>query len=273
MVLGINLRRKKTKDGQAPIRLSPSLPNISSTGLSTNDWPEGLDIKTIKKEVHDHTAGPHSPTSTTDHDYVFVNEHGQSVANGKTSFQSGRGTVRSFHRPFRPNEPFFAAVKPGENAPDMPAIRQSIASMYANLPPPSAFANATGQSGKAASIRRVVRVPPKFNVMVAGGRGTGKTSFLKLFLNTCDISPGTTDAELAVLKKVTEGPMRHTKSLHAVSVEVCEERHDRIHLTVIDTVGFDFEEGRELELERGIQSVMKYIDTQYAETMGEESKV
>lgn len=155
----------------------------------------------------------------------------------------------------------------------MPAIRQSIASMYANLPPPSAFGFAAGQGGKAASVRRVVRVPPKFNVMVAGGRGTGKTSFLKLFLNTCDVSPGTTEAEFAFLKKFTEEPARHTKSLRAVSVEVCEERHDRIHLTVIDTVGFDFEEGRELELERGVQSMMKYLDTQYAETMGEESKV
>ncbi|KAG8923121.1 hypothetical protein FRC00_006598 [Tulasnella sp. 408] len=272
MVLGITLRRKKTKDGQAPIRLSPSLPNISSTGLSTTDWPEGFDIKTIKKEVHEHVPGPNSPTST-EHDYVFVNEHGQSVANGKTSFQSGRGTIRSFHRPFRPNEPTAGGGRAGERGPDMPGIRQSIASIYASLPPPSAFGNTAGQGGKAASARRVVRVPPKFNVMVAGGRGTGKTSFLKLFLNTCDISPAATEAELAFLKKFTEGPARHTKSLHPVSIEVCEERHDRIHLTVIDTVGLDFEEGRELELERGVQSMMRYIDTQYAETMGEESKV
>lgn len=141
--------------------------------------------------------------------------------------------------------------------------------MYANLPPPSAFGNTAGQGGKAASVRRVVRVPPKFNVMVAGGRGTGKTSFLRLFLNTCDVSPSATEAELAALRKFVDGPARHTKSLRAVSVEVCEERHDRIQLTVIDTAGFDFEDGRELELERGVQSVMKYIDTQYAETMGE----
>ncbi|KIO33464.1 hypothetical protein M407DRAFT_192336 [Tulasnella calospora MUT 4182] len=270
MVLGITLRRKKTKDGQAPIRLSPSLPNISSTGLSTSDWPEGFDIKTIKKEVHEHVPGPNSPTST-EHDYVFVNEHGQSVANGKTSFQSGRGTIRSFHRPFRPNEPTAGGGKAGERA-DMPGIRQSIASMYANLPPPSAFGNTAGQGGKAAA-RRVVRIPPKFNVMVAGGRGTGKTSFLNLFLNTCDIAPTATEAELAFLKKFTDGPTRQTKSLRAVSIEVCEERHDRIHLTVIDTAGLDFEEGRELELERSVQSMMRYIDTQYAETMGEESKV
>ncbi|KAG8929761.1 hypothetical protein FRC01_003789, partial [Tulasnella sp. 417] len=272
MVLGITLRRKKTKDGQAPIRLSPSLPNISSTGLSTTDWPEGFDIKTIKKEVHEHVPGPNSPTST-EHDYVFVGEHGQSVANGKTSFQSGRGTIRSFHRPFRPNEPHAGGGKAGDRGPDMSGIRQSIASIYASLPPPSAFGNSVGPGGKAPQTRRVVRVPPKFNVMVAGGRGTGKTSFLKLFLNTCDISPSATEAELAFLKKFTEGHTRHTKSLHPVSIEVCEERHDRIHLTVIDTVGLDFEDGKELELERGVQSMMRYIDTQYAETMGEESKV
>ena len=120
--------------------------------------------------------------------------------------------------------------------------------------------------------RRIVRVPPKFNLMVAGGQGTGKTSFLKLLLNTCDISPTAADTEVAAVKKFTDVKTRHTKSLRSISVEVCEERHERVQLTVIDTVGFVFQEGRELELERGVQSVVKYLDAQYAETMGEVSE-
>lgn len=107
--------------------------------------------------------------------------------------------------------------------------------------------------------------------MVAGGQGSGKTSLLKLLLNTCDISPTAGGPELAAIKKFTGSATKPTKALRTVSVEVCEERHERILLTVIDTPGFDFGDGKELELERSVSSVVRYLDSQFAETMGEVS--
>ncbi|KAL0961105.1 hypothetical protein HGRIS_006081 [Hohenbuehelia grisea] len=44
-------------------------------------------------------------------------------------------------------------------------------------------------------------------------------------------------------------------------------------LSVIDTPGLDYAEGRELKLERQVTGIIKYIDAQYADTMSEESKV
>ncbi|KAG8907706.1 hypothetical protein FRB99_002502 [Tulasnella sp. 403] len=263
MVLGITLRRKKTKEEPPVIRPSPSLPNIAATGLSTTDWPEALvDINTIKKEV------------IIDENLAGGTDHGHQ-APYKTSFHpNSQPGVPSFHRPFRPagadgdQQP--GAVHEGTNG------RKSIASIYSSNAPPSSFMRSPtypALAQKPPSIRRITRVFPKFNLMVAGGKGTGKTSLLKLFLNTCDISPTASEPDVVGVKKFTEGATKQTKALKTVAVEVCEERHERIHLTVIDTVGFDFEEGKELELERGVSSLVKYLDTQFAETMGEESKV
>ena len=39
--------------------------------------------------------------------------------------------------------------------------------------------------------------------------------------------------------------------------------------SVIDTPGLDFQEGRELKLERQVTSIIKYVDAQYADTMTE----
>lgn len=141
-------------------------------------------------------------------------------------------------------------------------------SMYSS--PPSAFSNPVGGLlQKVPSLKRIVRVPPKFNILVAGGQATGKTSFVKLLLSTCDVSPTAPDNDISAIKAFCEAPIRHTKTLKSLSVEVCEERHERVQLTVIDAPGFDFEQGHELDLERGVSSVVRYLDTQFAETMGE----
>ncbi len=101
----------------------------------------------------------------------------------------------------------------------------------------------------------------------AGGVSVGKTSFLKLFLNTCDISPTAPEVEKSEVKRFLDASTKHTKALKTVSVEVCEDRHERMQLTLIDTVGFDFEPGKELDLQLGGSGVMKYLDQQFAESM------
>jgi septin family protein len=48
---------------------------------------------------------------------------------------------------------------------------------------------------------------------------------------------------------------------------------DRLLLTVIDTPGLEFSPGRELVLEQQIISLVHEIDSRFAETLIEESKV
>jgi septin family protein len=109
--------------------------------------------------------------------------------------------------------------------------------------------------------------------MVVGARATGKTSFLRLLLETADISPNATEDQRVGLDRFLNGSLKHTQQINTACVEICESRYDRVLLTVIDTPGLDFSNGRELRVERQVSGIIKYLDAQYADTMNEESKV
>jgi len=109
--------------------------------------------------------------------------------------------------------------------------------------------------------------------MVVGGKGTGKTSLLRLLLETADVSPGATVDQKAAVDQFLKGSTKATQAIQTACVEICESRFDRVLFSVIDTPGLDFQEGRELKLERQVTSIIKYVDAQYADTMTEESKV
>ncbi|KAK0243989.1 septin family protein [Armillaria nabsnona] len=170
----------------------------------------------------------------------------------KTSYGMEAHSPIPFHKPFR------SPGKPAEGAP--------ISSLY--MSPPSAFkTSATKYS------QRRARLPPTFNLMVVGGQGTGKTSLLRLLLETADISPAATVDQRAAVDQFLRGSPKATQNIHTACVEICESRFDRVLFSVIDTPGLDFVEGRELKLERQVSGVLKYVDAQYSDTMSEESKV
>lgn len=106
-------------------------------------------------------------------------------------------------------------------------------------------------------------------LQVVGGKGTGKTSLLRLLLETADISPGATGDQKAAMDNFLKGSTKATQGIQTACIEICESRFDRVLFSVIDTPGFDFLEGRELKLERQVSSVIKYVDAQYADTLGE----
>lgn len=62
---------------------------------------------------------------------------------------------------------------------------------------------------------------------------------------------------------------KSTQAIQTACIEICESRFDRVLFSVIDTPGLDFQEGRELKLERQVNAVLKYVDAQYADTMSE----
>jgi septin family protein len=92
---------------------------------------------------------------------------------------------------------------------------------------------------------------------------------LRLLLETADISPTATVDQRAVLEQFVRRGKKATTTIETACVEICESRFDRVLFSVIDTPGLDFLEGRELKLERQVNSVIKYVDAQYADTMSE----
>jgi septin family protein len=88
--------------------------------------------------------------------------------------------------------------------------------------------------------------------MVAGPRGTGKTSLIKLFLDTSDISSSATPEQKALVEAFLSNSRKSTRAIQKASVEITEARYDRILLTLIDTPGLRFGEGEELALERSV---------------------
>lgn len=92
---------------------------------------------------------------------------------------------------------------------------------------------------------------------------------LRLLLETADTSPNATVDQRASVKRFLDGSPKATQEIQAACVEICESRFDRVLFSVIDTPGLDFQESRELKLERQVNATIKYIDAQYADTMSE----
>lgn len=106
---------------------------------------------------------------------------------------------------------------------------------------------------------------------VVGGQGTGKSSLLKLLLDTADISPTATPEQRNALDKFLRQRSKRTESIETACVEICESRYDRVLLSVVDTPGLDFHESRALKLDRQVSGIIRYLDTQFADTLSEVS--
>lgn len=259
MVLGFGSRSTKKKGQGADdrvVRTSPSLPEMSSQGVA---WPSDLVDMASIRHMPQQVGAPPGAT--------------------KVSFSAQDGNVViPFHRPFRGS----ISSKSAPNARDTVRSTGTIASLYMSPPghPPSAFGTRTQErSGTPHSSRtrhshsQRKRVAPTFNLMVAGKQGTGKSSLLRLLVDTADISPSATAEQRAAMDRFLRDSTKRTDRIDTACVEICESRFDRILLSVIDTPGLDFQDGHELKLERQVSGIIKYLDLQYADTMDEESKV
>ncbi|KAI0917260.1 hypothetical protein AcV5_007775 [Taiwanofungus camphoratus] len=228
--------RQKNTDHNGPpfIRSTPSLPELSTQGIP---WPENLvDLSSLPQDV----------------------SHPPAQGAAKTSFpKQGFGPI-AFHKPW--------------SSPGKPADG-SISSLYMSHPPSAFEARKQPAFVRSRVSQRKARNPTTFNVMVAGAQGTGKTSLLKLLLDTADISPTATPEQKAVMERFLRGPLKRTDTIQSACVEICESRYDRVLLSVVDTPGLDFHEGHELKLERQVTTVVKYLDAQFSDTLSEESKV
>nr|AKU04645.1 zinc finger transcription factor [Volvariella volvacea] len=96
----------------------------------------------------------------------------------------------------------------------------------------------------------------------------GKTSFLRLLLDTCDISPNATREQLASVAKFVQGCSGHTSYIRVASIDVNVGSggtgpHRSLGLTLIDTPSLDFNDPEGSE--RLLSDTMRHIDGRFAE--------
>lgn len=132
--------RANSASSAAPLKTSPSLPELSPQGIP---WPENLVDVSVLRET---------PPVPEPHPY-------QGAA--KSSLHSIDHAPIPFHKPFR-----FHSGQPPE-APN--ATSNKISSLYPSPHPPSAFENWRSPSSAGTTTRRTQRrgrAPPAFNLMV-----------------------------------------------------------------------------------------------------------
>ncbi|KIJ62639.1 hypothetical protein HYDPIDRAFT_94135 [Hydnomerulius pinastri MD-312] len=110
--------------------------------------------------------------------------------------------------------------------------------------------------------------------MVAGQR-TGKTSFLRLLLDTSEISSTATKDQLASVAKFVQGCSGHTSHIRSASINIDLDIDPNtplqvLTLTLVDTPSLDFED--EPSSERNIQEILRQVDSRFAEGIDDEWK-
>ncbi|KAL9711200.1 hypothetical protein Ac2012v2_005740 [Leucoagaricus gongylophorus] len=268
-------RKPKKPEEPPPIRASPSLPDLKNMVQGDIPWPEDLvNIAAIRNLEGDEKGDPiASMTEAT---------HIGDESNGRSSAVSIVHQDYSSSRVGAPTQS--VASYTGKITPAAYGTKAPISSLYMSMATPSEALNSMRKkecerkkkirgSSEPRISHRKTKVPPTFNIMVVGGKGTGKSSLLRLLLETADISPSATEEQRTALTKFLSDSSKPTHTIQSTSLEISENKFDRIMLSVIDTPGLDFQEGKELKLERQVSAILRHVDSQYADTMSEESKV
>ncbi|KAK7681531.1 hypothetical protein QCA50_015263 [Cerrena zonata] len=118
--------------------------------------------------------------------------------------------------------------------------------------------------------------PPSsgYTLMVAGRR-TGKTSFLRLLLDTSVISLTATRDQLASVAKFVQGCGGFTSHIRTTSVDIHSARSDRdepspLLLTLIDTPALDFD--NEEASSALVSDILKHVEGRFSESVEDERK-
>lgn len=108
-----------------------------------------------------------------------------------------------------------------------------------------------------------------YTLMVAGRR-TGKTSFLRLLLDTTLVSPTATLDQLQNVAKFVQGCSGYTSHIRTVSVnvEVAVGDNDPLQtltLTLIDTPALDFDD--DPAAQRTVGEILRHVDTRFSDSV------
>ncbi|KAJ4482084.1 GTP binding protein [Lentinula aciculospora] len=105
---------------------------------------------------------------------------------------------------------------------------------------------------------------PQFSLLVAGCRG-GKTSLLRLLLDTCNVSPRASRDQLASVAKFVQGCSSHTTHIRSTSIPVDLEAEGggEFTLSLVDTPSLDFKDAAVTE--RSMLETLRYIEGRLSE--------
>jgi Septin len=132
------------------------------------------------------------------------------------------------------------------------------------------YSNLTGIVGPTGSST----LPPSssgmhsgYTLMVAGQR-TGKTSFLRLLLDTSDISQMATKDQLTSIARFVQGSSGHTSHIRTASVDIELDTQgsgvsQRLTLSLVDTPSLDFSD--DSASERLVSELLRYVDARFSE--------
>ncbi len=109
--------------------------------------------------------------------------------------------------------------------------------------------------------------PSGYTLMVAGRR-TGKTSFLRLLLDTCNLSSTVTRDQLANVAKFVQGCSGHTAHIRTVSIDIDLAPEDTdeelpLCLTLIDTPSLDLHD--EPKAQGTVQDILRHVEGRLGE--------
>lgn len=98
--------------------------------------------------------------------------------------------------------------------------------------------------------------------------GSGKTSFLRLLLDTSAISPNATREQLTSVAKFVQGCSGHTSHIRVASIDIDVDINPngdqhRLGLTLIDTPSLNFKD--EVSAERSVSDTLRHIDARFAD--------
>lgn len=121
---------------------------------------------------------------------------------------------------------------------------------------------------------RQVLVSHRSELIYTASLGSGKTSFLRLLLDTSDISPNVAKDQLASVAKFVQGCSGHTSHIRTASIDInldVEGNGGRqcLGLTLIDTPSLDFQD--EATSERLLADNIRLIDNRFTEGLDDVS--
>ncbi|KAI6147194.1 hypothetical protein BKA82DRAFT_4150613 [Pisolithus tinctorius] len=164
---------------------------------------------------------------------------------------------------------------PGDDHRRRSSSLSSVARMLSHYPPshpPPSAAN---------GLRPGASHPYRGYTLMVAGQRSGKTSFLRLLLDTSDISTTATKDQLVSVAKFVQGCSGHTAHVRSVNVNIdfdpgnntsstSNSNPQVLALTLIDTPSLDFSDDHSVE--RTIQDILRQVDARFAEGIDDEWK-
>ncbi|KAJ7134666.1 hypothetical protein C8R44DRAFT_771097 [Mycena epipterygia] len=102
----------------------------------------------------------------------------------------------------------------------------------------------------------------ELTLLVAGCRG-GKSSFLRLLIDTSEISPTASKEQLQSVARFVQGCSGHTSNLRTASIDIEVDGPEPLALTLVDTPSLDFRDNTNAE--RTVSETLRFIESRLAE--------